>query len=153
MSQGCLFVCRAITWNRRVLRPRLALKYSTEVHSIIRPCMMMYGIAIFNRTEVIMESLNKDKMLADLKVVLADAESFLKTAAATTGEKATELREKAAASLKSASEKIVDLQSAALEKGKAAAHATDDFVHERPWTSVGIAAAAGFLLGLLVNRK
>jgi len=100
-----------------------------------------------------MENANKDKLLADLKVVLNDAEGMLKTAAASTGEKATELREKASASLKAASEKIVDLQAVALAKGKAAAHATDDFVHERPWTAIGVAAGAGFLLGLLINRK
>ncbi len=100
-----------------------------------------------------MENASKDKLISDLKVVLTDAEALLKSAAASTGEKAAELRERATASLKSASEKIVDLQAVALEKGKAAAHATDDFVHEKPWTAIGIAAGVGFLLGLLVNRK
>lgn len=95
----------------------------------------------------------KDKLITDLKVVLSDAETLLRSAAATTGEKAAELREKASATLKGASERIVDLQATAREKGKAAAAATDDFVHERPWTAVGIAAGVGFLVGLLVNRK
>ena len=63
------------------------------------------------------------------------------------------MRERASVTLKTASEKIVDLQTAAIEKSKAAAHATDDFVHEKPWTAVGVAAGVGFLLGLLVNRK
>jgi ElaB/YqjD/DUF883 family membrane-anchored ribosome-binding protein len=100
-----------------------------------------------------METTSKGKLVADLKVVLADAEDMLKAAAASTGEKALELREKAAASLKSASEKIVDLQDVVVEKGKLAARATDDYVHENPWKAVGIAAGVGFLLGLLVNRK
>jgi len=95
----------------------------------------------------------KDKLISDLKVVLSDTEALLRSAAATTGEKAIELREKASATLKGASERIVDLQAAAREKGKVAVAATDDFVHERPWTAVGIAAGVGFLLGLLVNRK
>jgi ElaB/YqjD/DUF883 family membrane-anchored ribosome-binding protein len=100
-----------------------------------------------------MENVSKDKLISDLKLVLTDAEALLKSAAATTGEKAAELREKASASLRGASEKITDLQAVALEKGKAAATATDDFVHERPWTAIGVAAGAAFLLGLLVNRK
>ena len=100
-----------------------------------------------------MENASKDKLISDLKVVLTDAEALLKSAAATTGEKAAELRERASVTLKTASEKIVDLQTAAIEKSKAAAHATDDFVHEKPWTAVGVAAGVGFLLGLLVNRK
>lgn len=100
-----------------------------------------------------METTSKGKLVSDLKVVLADAEDLLKAAATSTGEKALELREKAAASLKSASEKIGDLQEVVVEKSKAAARATDDYVHENPWKAVGVAAGVGFLLGLLVNRK
>ena len=36
---------------------------------------------------------------------------------------------------------------------KAAARATDDWVHENPWGSIGIAAGVGFLVGLLVSRR
>ena len=31
--------------------------------------------------------------------------------------------------------------------------ATDDYVHEHPWASIGIAAGVGVLVGLLINRK
>jgi len=96
---------------------------------------------------------NKEKLISDMKVVLSDAEVLLKSAAAATGEKAHELRERAAASLKQAAEKMSDLQVVAREKGTAAAHAADDYVHTNPWTAVGIAAAAGFVLGLLVGRR
>jgi ElaB/YqjD/DUF883 family membrane-anchored ribosome-binding protein len=30
---------------------------------------------------------------------------------------------------------------------------SDDYVHESPWTAVGIAAAIGLLLGVLIGRK
>ena len=95
---------------------------------------------------------NKGKLVADLKVVLADAEEMLRSAAAATGDKAVQMREKAAASLRVASEKMVDLQLAAVEKSKAAARVTDDYVHENPWAAIGIAAALGFLVGLVVSR-
>ena len=100
-----------------------------------------------------MENVNTGKLITDLKVVLSDAEDLLRAAATSTGEKAVELREKAANSLKRASEKMGDLQAAAMEKSKAAAAAADDYVHEKPWTAVGIAAGVGFLIGLLVNRR
>ncbi len=100
-----------------------------------------------------MENVSKDKLVADLKVVIADAEELLRAAAAATGERASELRERASASLKRAAEKMEDLQAAAVERGKAAARATDDYVHDHPWRSVGIAAAVGFVLGLMVNRR
>jgi ElaB/YqjD/DUF883 family membrane-anchored ribosome-binding protein len=100
-----------------------------------------------------LETVNKDKLIGDLKVVLSDAEELLRAAAAATGERATELREKAAATLKRASEKIADVQELVVERGKAAARVTDDFVHDNPWRAVRIAAGVGFLLGLLVNRR
>lgn len=100
-----------------------------------------------------MSTAGKEKLITDVKVVLNDAEDLLKQAAATTGDRATELREKAMASLKRAKEGMYDLQDSVLERSKAAARATDDFVHESPWRAIGIAAAVGFLAGLLVNSR
>lgn len=100
-----------------------------------------------------MENVSKEKLVADLKTVLSDADELLRAAAASTGEKAAEMRERAAVMLKRATDKMQDLQDAAFERGKAAARATDDFVHEHPWRAVGIAAAVGFVLGLVVNRR
>ncbi len=100
-----------------------------------------------------MENASKDKLVTDMKVVLSDVEELLKAAAAATGETASALRVKASDKLKLATEKLTGLQEAALVKGKEAAKVTDEYVHANPWKAVGIAAAAGFLIGLLVNRK
>jgi ElaB/YqjD/DUF883 family membrane-anchored ribosome-binding protein len=40
-----------------------------------------------------------------------------------------------------------------VETTKAAAKATDSFVHNSPWTAIGIAAVAGALLASLVRSK
>lgn len=96
---------------------------------------------------------NKEKLISDVKVVLTDAEDLLKQAASSTGERAVELRERAVTSLKRAREKLLDVQDAMVERGKAAARATDDYVHDNPWRAVGIAAAAGFLVGVLFSRR
>lgn len=45
-----------------------------------------------------------------------------------------------------------ELQSAMMEKGKAAAQSTDRVVHENPWSAVGIAAGLGFIIGMLMPR-
>ena len=100
-----------------------------------------------------MENTSKDELITDMKVVLTDVEDLLKAATAATGETAAALREKAAGRLKLASEKLTDLQEAALLKGKEAAKVTDEYVHDHPWTAVGIAAATGFLVGLLVSHR
>jgi ElaB/YqjD/DUF883 family membrane-anchored ribosome-binding protein len=33
------------------------------------------------------------------------------------------------------------------------AAAADDYVHDSPWTAIGIAAAAGMLIGFLAARR
>lgn len=96
---------------------------------------------------------NRDKLITDVKTLMADADDIVKAMASATGEKATELGEKLRVKLRSAKEKMADVQEVLAERAKAAARATDDFVHDNPWKSVGIGAAVGFLIGLLVNRK
>jgi ElaB/YqjD/DUF883 family membrane-anchored ribosome-binding protein len=91
--------------------------------------------------------------MSDIKTILADAEDLLKQAANATSERASELGETALARLKQAKEKAAGVQVIVIEKSRKAAHATDDSVHEHPWTFIGIAAGVGVLVGLLANRK
>jgi ElaB/YqjD/DUF883 family membrane-anchored ribosome-binding protein len=94
-----------------------------------------------------------DKLLADLRLVVTDAEELLRTTAGQAGEGAAELRAKVQASLTRAREGLADAQEAALEKAKAAGRAADDYVHENPWRSIGIAVGVGVVVGLLIGRR
>jgi ElaB/YqjD/DUF883 family membrane-anchored ribosome-binding protein len=94
-----------------------------------------------------------DKLLADLRLVVADAEELLRSTAGEAGEGAAELRAKVQASLSRAREGLAQAQEAALEKARAAGRAADDYVHENPWRSIGLAAACGLVVGLLIGRR
>jgi ElaB/YqjD/DUF883 family membrane-anchored ribosome-binding protein len=96
---------------------------------------------------------SKDKLAADLKVVVADAEELLRATANQAGEKVGVARERIQASLASARVKLADTERAVLDKTKIAAKATDEYVHENPWQAVGVAAVIGFLLGALITRR
>jgi len=96
---------------------------------------------------------NKDKLVADLKVVVADAEELLRATASQAGEKVTVARERIQASLATAKVKLGEAERALLEKTKQAAKVTDDYVRENPWQAVGIAAMAGLVLGILISRR
>ena len=96
---------------------------------------------------------HKDKIVSELKSGVDDAQGFLNAAASSTGDKAVELRDKAAAALKKASEALSDWQATVVEKGRDAAIMTDDYVHENPWQAIGIGAAIGFLVGVVVARR
>ncbi len=89
----------------------------------------------------------------DMKTLLRDAQELFREASQVTGEKAEELRAKGLVLLDSAMEKAQEIQAVAVEKGKAAAQNTDEFVHKHPWKAVGIAAGVGLIAGLLISRK
>jgi len=96
---------------------------------------------------------NKERLVSDLRVVISDTEELLRATAGAAGEKAGELRERIAIRLRDAKERLSDLEVALVDKTKAAARATDDFVHEEPWKAVGVAAALGLALGVLIGRR
>ena len=96
---------------------------------------------------------NKDKLVSDLKVVIPDTEELLRATAGAAGEKVGDLRERLGVRLRDAKERMVDLEVAVIDKTKAAARATDDFMHEEPWKAVGVAAALGLALGVLIGRR
>jgi ElaB/YqjD/DUF883 family membrane-anchored ribosome-binding protein len=95
----------------------------------------------------------KEQLIDDFKVVVADAEALLKATANQGGEKLAEVRAKAEESLRVAKDKMAEAQAALLVKTKAAAKATDVYVHENPWRSVGVAAGVGLVIGLLIGRR
>lgn len=89
----------------------------------------------------------------DMTTLVKDAQDLLHEASLASGEKAEELRAKGLALLDVAMEKAHEVQAVAVEKGKAAAQSTDEFVHEHPWKAVGIAAGFGLVIGLLISRR
>lgn len=95
----------------------------------------------------------KQQLISDFKVVIADAEALIKATANQGGVAVTNLRAKAEESLAVAKEKIADAQDALVEKTRVAAKVTDDYVHEKPWHAVGIAAGIGLVVGLLIGRR
>lgn len=94
-----------------------------------------------------------DDVQSDVNRAISGAEDMLTQAASATGEKAAELRARALEQLKSLQGRLKDAQAVALEKSKAAALATDEFVHENPWRSIVAAAGVGVLIGLLIARR
>lgn len=95
----------------------------------------------------------KDKLVADMRVVIADAEELLKATASAAGEKVSAARLRMEDSLRSAKVKVAEAQEVVSDKARAAARATDDYVHANPWRAVGIAAGIGLVVGMLISRR
>ena len=95
----------------------------------------------------------KDKLMADLRVVISDAEELLRLGAEQTGTSATEWRARVEDRLGRAKIKLADLQDSAVATARAAGHAADDYVHDHPWKAIGAAAGGGLVGGLLIGRR
>jgi ElaB/YqjD/DUF883 family membrane-anchored ribosome-binding protein len=103
--------------------------------------------------EAVAEQVTMGEVMEDLREVVADAEGLLKATADQTGERIAAARGKAEESLKAAKARLDEQEAALMVKTKAVAKATEDYVRDNPWKSVGIAAAAGLVLGILAKRR
>jgi ElaB/YqjD/DUF883 family membrane-anchored ribosome-binding protein len=94
-----------------------------------------------------------DQLVADLKTVMEDAEALLKATSTLTGEKIQEVRARAEESLRQAKVRLSEVEEEAMRRAREIADAADEYVHENPWQSVGIAAGIGLVIGLLLARR
>lgn len=95
----------------------------------------------------------KDQLVTDFRAMVTDAEELLNATAGEAGGLATAARAKIEVKLRDARRKLTELEATLSTQAREAAKATDAMVQEHPWKAAGIAAAAGFLVGLLVQRR
>jgi ElaB/YqjD/DUF883 family membrane-anchored ribosome-binding protein len=100
-----------------------------------------------------LKDLSRTKLIADVRAVIADAETYLGASAAQTGEAYAAARKKLERTLASAKTQITETIHELDAKTRAAARATDAYVHERPWESIAVGAGVGLLVGLLLARR
>lgn len=89
----------------------------------------------------------------DISVIIKDAQTLFHDAAALTGEKAIEARQRASRLLDTALVTAHDAQLNAMVAGKEMAASADHYVKENPWKTISAAASLGLLLGVILGRK
>jgi ElaB/YqjD/DUF883 family membrane-anchored ribosome-binding protein len=99
------------------------------------------------------ETFSKDKLVGDLRNLVADAEELLKATASQAGDKIGVARQKIEQSLVEGKKALADAEKTLVKKSKECAEIADDYVRENPWSAVGIAAGVGLVLGLLIRGK
>jgi ElaB/YqjD/DUF883 family membrane-anchored ribosome-binding protein len=90
-----------------------------------------------------------ERLAADAKLLVRDAEELLKATAGEASEKVKEVRHrltKALDSIKATSEYFQD-------KAAQSVKAADQTIREHPYESIGIAFGVGLLIGLLAGRR
>lgn len=104
-----------------------------------------------NTTEL--RAASRDKLLSDLKILLGDADAYLRVSAGQAGEAYAAARARLEATLGSVRVQLKEVTRELAEKTRAAAQGADSYVHENPWQSVALGAGVGLLAGLLIGRR
>jgi ElaB/YqjD/DUF883 family membrane-anchored ribosome-binding protein len=100
-----------------------------------------------------MSQANTRKLMEDLRTVVADAESLLTATAHDVSEKARDARQRASGSVEQARKRLEELEEELTARAKAAAEDAGRYVKDNPWQSIGIAAAIGVVVGLILGRR
>ncbi|PTT88246.1 DUF883 domain-containing protein [Pelomonas sp. HMWF004] len=95
----------------------------------------------------------KEKLAADFRAVMDDIDALMSATTDKAEGEAKALRARIRERLDGAKERLADAQHEAVRKAKEAADATNDYVHENPWQAIGVAAAIGLALGVLIGRR
>ena len=93
------------------------------------------------------------KLIADYKVLVSDAEELIRATASQSTEKIAEARNRLQQALHDLKPRLANAEAVLKDKAQAAAHAADEYVHDNPWVSMGVAAGVGVVVGLLIGRR
>ena len=100
-----------------------------------------------------MSDSSRARLITDVKAVVADAEAYLNASVGQTGEAYAAARTKLEKTLDTAKTQVAETRLVLGDKTRAAARATDTYVHEKPWESIAVGAGVGLLVGLLIARR
>ena len=107
----------------------------------------------FGNMEQAQSTLARERVMADLKLLVRDSEDLLKATASDVSEKAKEARSRITAALERAKESCANMQEQTAATARAVAKKADTVVRAHPYESIGVAFGIGLLIGVLVTRK
>ncbi|HLK70957.1 MAG TPA: DUF883 family protein [Steroidobacteraceae bacterium] len=87
----------------------------------------------------------------ELRAFIADVEELLKKVANVSDVEIARVRNKVATALSDVRRVANETADGVRDRARVAMDATDDYVRDRPWTAIGIAAALGLLVGIGVS--
>lgn len=96
---------------------------------------------------------HRARLAEEFSHAVDEAQSLLQRAAAEGGDRARELRTEVENRLRTARDRLQQIQEQAADRARDAAKGADHFVHAHPWQAMGLAAATGLVIGLLMHRR
>ncbi len=94
-----------------------------------------------------------DALRDELKSLADTLEEVLSNSGDKSKEELDKLRSKAQRALKDSRQRLGETSDAIARQTREAAARADEYVHDNPWTGIGIGAAVGVVLGVLLARR
>jgi ElaB/YqjD/DUF883 family membrane-anchored ribosome-binding protein len=95
----------------------------------------------------------RDQLTDNLQAMLDDGEALLKEAATVSGDNAKAARAKLTKKLNTVRTALAEASKPLMDMTREVTAAGDHYVRDYPWRAVGVAAAAGVVVGLLAARR
>lgn len=88
----------------------------------------------------------------DLALLSETLEEVLRASGDPADQKYLELKARAELALEEVKARVSNASDTYYYRAKRVAYRADDYVHQNPWQGIGVGAAAGLVLGLLLRR-
>jgi ElaB/YqjD/DUF883 family membrane-anchored ribosome-binding protein len=85
--------------------------------------------------------------------LIEDIEDFVKNTTALTGQDLARAKAKLNERVAAARVRVDELGGEIADRARTAARTTDSYVHDHPWQAIGIGAAIGLLVGVVISRS
>ncbi|EBA5084542.1 stress response protein ElaB [Salmonella enterica] len=89
----------------------------------------------------------------DLTLLSETLEEVLRSSGDPADQKYIELKARAEQALEEVRNRVSQASDSYYYRAKQAVYKADDYVHEKPWQGIGVGAAVGLVLGLLLARR
>lgn len=96
---------------------------------------------------------SRDKLAADFQAVMEDIEALIGAEGEKAESEVKALRARIRDKLDQTRRTVAHFQEESFERAREAARKTDDYVHDHPWQAVGVGAALGLVIGVLIGRR
>lgn len=94
-----------------------------------------------------------EQLRSELKALADTLEEILHSSGDKSELELKRIKEKADSMIKDARVRITETGERLVEQTKDAAQQANNYLHDKPWNGIGIAAAVGVVLGVLLSRR